>query len=59
MIVTERKSSRVHQVKSDLTKLTRRKKTSGKKKLSDYYGKLKGVFGDGLTYQKQVRSEWK
>ncbi|MEM9985160.1 MAG: hypothetical protein AAF804_08705 [Bacteroidota bacterium] len=26
--------------------------------LSPYFGALKGVFGDGLAYQKRVRSEW-
>jgi len=26
--------------------------------LSSYFGKVKGVFGDGLVYQKQIRDEW-
>jgi hypothetical protein len=26
--------------------------------LSPYFGALKGVFGDGLAYQKRVRDEW-
>lgn len=26
--------------------------------LRDFYGKLKGTFGDGLTYQKKLRDEW-
>jgi hypothetical protein len=26
--------------------------------LSPYFGALKGMFGDGLAYQKRVRSEW-
>ena len=29
-----------------------------KKKLSDFYGKMPNVFGDGLSYQKKVRNEW-
>lgn len=29
-----------------------------KKQLSEFYGKLKNVYGDGLTYQKKVRNEW-
>ena len=24
----------------------------------DFYGKLKGAFGDGLDYQKKLRNEW-
>ncbi|WP_421940938.1 hypothetical protein [Pedobacter sp.] len=27
-------------------------------KLSDFAGKLKGVFGDGVDFQKKVRNEW-
>ena len=26
--------------------------------LANFYGKLKGTFGDGLDYQKKVRNEW-
>lgn len=36
-------------------------KFAKKKKVFDpykYLGALKGVFGDGLEYQKQVRDEW-
>lgn len=36
-------------------------KGQGKKKLFDakkFSGKLKGVFGDPLKYQKKLRSEW-
>lgn len=28
-------------------------------KVEKFFGKLKGVFGDGLKYQKKIRSEWK
>ena len=35
------------------------KKNARKKRLGDYYGKLKGIYGDGLAYQKKLRSEWK
>lgn len=34
---------------------SRRKK---KKKLSDFYGKMPGTYGDGIDYQKKVRNEW-
>ena len=26
--------------------------------LADFYGKLKGVLGDGLEFQKKLRDEW-
>jgi hypothetical protein len=31
---------------------------SKKKSLSDFAGSLKGVYGDGLEYQKTMRNEW-
>jgi len=31
---------------------------SQKKSLSDFAGILKGVYGDGLKYQKTIRNEW-
>ena len=31
---------------------------SRKKSLSDFAGTLKGVYGDGLDYQKKMRNEW-
>mgnify|MGYP006284158125 CR=1 FL=1 len=35
-----------------------RKPNKKKYNLLDYVGKLKGVYGDGLTYQKEIRNEW-
>lgn len=29
-----------------------------KKKLTDFYGKMPGIYNNGLTYQKKVRNEW-
>lgn len=26
---------------------------------SSYFGKLRGIFGDAVHYQKKIRSEWK
>jgi len=47
---------------SEQTQKTLRKlaKTRAKKKktLTDFYGKMPGVYGDGLEYQKKVRNEW-
>lgn len=40
--------------------LTKLAKSRGKKKkkLSDFYGKMPGSYGDGLAYQKKLRNEW-
>ncbi len=40
---------------NDLAKKSRKKKG---KSLADFYGKLSGNLGDGLTYQKKIRNEW-
>jgi len=29
------------------------------KKLKDFFGKGKGIFGDALKYQQDLRKEWK
>ncbi len=34
------------------------KKRQPKSSLVDFYGKLKGQFGDGLKFQKDLRNEW-
>ncbi len=34
------------------------KKKVKQQTMADFYAKLKGVFDDGLSYQKQVRNEW-
>ena len=33
-------------------------RSKGKKRLSYFYGKMSGVYGDGLEYQKKLRDEW-
>ena len=33
-------------------------KKAEEKKLTDFFGKLKGHFGDGLEYQRKLRDEW-
>jgi hypothetical protein len=40
---------------NDFAKKSRKRKG---KSLSDFYGKLAGAFGDGLSYQKKIRNEW-
>ena len=40
----------------ELKKLEEAKKN--KSAMTQFAGKLKGVFGDGLNYQKKIRNEW-
>lgn len=57
VIVKISKKSKPEETRKALEKLAgQRKKRS--KKLSDFYGKMKGVYGDGLEYQKKIRDEW-
>lgn len=56
IIIKISKKSSENDIRKALTPLTKKKK--GKKTLTDFYGKLKGVYGDGLAYQKKVRNEW-
>ena len=55
VIVIDKKIDK-KKVDAALQKLSDSKKKTPK--LSDFYGKLEGVFGDGLEYQKKIRSEW-
>lgn len=55
MVITINKDTNSKEIDKALKKLQDSKK---KQNLSSFYGKLKGVFGDGLEYQKKVRDEW-
>jgi hypothetical protein len=55
MVITINKDTKAEEIQAALKKLDKEKKP---KSLSQYYGKLKGVFGDGLEYQKKIRDEW-
>lgn len=55
MVVIIKKGESRENIEAALKRLEQNSKQS---KLSDFYGKLKGAFGDGLTYQKQIRDEW-
>jgi hypothetical protein len=51
----------VKSAQSDKEIKAAKKKLKDKEKrpaLADFYGKLKGKFGDGLAYQKQIRDDW-
>jgi hypothetical protein len=53
-ISSKDKPSKIRKVLNKATRL----RSKGKKKLSDFYGKMPNLYGDGLTYQKKVRNEW-
>jgi hypothetical protein len=55
MVITIKKGDGKKEIEAAVKKLS--KKTSHPR-LADFYGKLKGQFGDGLAYQKKVRDEW-
>ncbi len=54
MVITINKDTRPEEIDKALKQMQKSKK----KNVSRYYGKLKGVFGDGLEYQKKIRNEW-
>jgi hypothetical protein len=56
MVITIKKGESKKEIAAAVKRLT--KKKAAKPALADFYGKLKGKFGDGLTYQKQLRNEW-
>lgn len=55
MVVIIDKEANQEEIKAALKKI---KPNPEKPKLMDFYGKLKGKFGDGLSYQKKLRDEW-
>jgi hypothetical protein len=54
MIIRLDKNSKPEEINQKLESLAKNKRKS----MAEFSGKLKGVFGDGLTYQKKVRNEW-
>jgi len=55
MVITINKDTKSKEIDKALKKLDKSKK---QKSLIDFYGKLKGTFGDAMEYQKKVRNEW-
>ena len=55
MVITVNKHTKAKEIDAALKSL---EKSQQSKKLSSFYGKLKGVYGDALEYQKKVRNEW-
>lgn len=58
MIVRIKSRQKPEETKKALKKLSRARKKK-KKKLSDFYGKMPGSYGDPLAYQKSIRDEWR
>lgn len=59
MTVYIKKTDTIEQMNRKIEKVLRAKRKP--KKIFDpykYLGKLKGVYGDGLEYQKKIRDEW-
>ncbi|MCW5909905.1 MAG: hypothetical protein KIT62_02465 [Cyclobacteriaceae bacterium] len=57
MVIKISAKSKPEETKKALERMARAQKKH-RKKLSDFYGKLPGLYGDGLEYQKKVRDEW-
>lgn len=55
MVVIINKDADQEEIKPALKKI---KPDPEKPKLMDFFGKMKGKFGDGLSYQKKLRNEW-
>ncbi len=55
MVVIINKEADQEEIKTALKKI---KVNFEKPKLIDFVGKMKGKFGDGLSYQKKLRNEW-
>jgi len=57
MIIRISSKNKPEETKKALDRLAHSRKRK-RKKLSDFYGKMPGVYGDGLAYQKKMRDEW-
>ncbi len=55
MVITIRKSDSKKEIKEAVKRFNKKVQRPA---LSDFYGKMKGKFGDGLKYQKEIRNEW-
>ena len=55
MVIIINKGTDKRQIELALKQL---EKSRQKMKLIDFFGKLKGLFDDGLEYQRKLRDEW-
>lgn len=58
IVVRITKDSTPENTRKALNRLAEKAGKKARKKLVDFYGKMPGVYGDGLTYQKKIRNEW-
>jgi hypothetical protein len=57
-IIKISKTDSPEQTLKALSMLEKKKQAPKTKSLAEFFGKMPDVFGDGLTYQKQMRNEW-
>lgn len=55
MVIVVNKETNEKEIEAALKKIKNDRK---KPKLADFFGALPGAFGDGLDYQKKIRSDW-
>jgi hypothetical protein len=58
IVVRISKNSKPENISKALKKLAEKTAKKTRKKLVDFYGKMPGAYGDGLSYQKKIRNEW-
>lgn len=58
MVIRITRKSKPEETRIALDKLVNQRRKKKSKKLSEFYGKMKGVYGNGLQYQKRMRNEW-
>jgi len=57
VVIKISRKSKPEETRKALEKLANKRKKKSKK-LLDFYGKMKGAYGDPLEYQKKIRDEW-
>lgn len=57
VVIRISKKNKPEETRKALDELAKKRQKKSKK-LADFYGKLKGSYGDGLEYQKKLRDEW-
>ncbi len=57
-IIRISKNSTQQDARIALDKFAAKARKKSTKTLANYYGKLPGIYGDGLAYQKKIRNEW-
>ncbi|GIL23924.1 MAG: hypothetical protein BroJett042_24370 [Bacteroidota bacterium] len=58
IIVKVTRKTKPETIQKALRKMAGKRAAGNKKTIADFYGALPSTYGDGLTYQKQLRDEW-